>query len=128
MTRKKIPISQIARGPIRHEQLSLSLTARINYFRQALDEVYPQPIEKWLDEFQRDENPESEVVWWERLTRCYLAYTESKDLSFKQKQAAFKILVTLGMGDDLQAVSAELACLPHGAREEVLGLMGKTIQ
>ena len=103
MTRKQIPISQLKRGPIRHEQLSLSLTARINYLRQALDEVYPQPMEKWLDEFQRDANPESEVVWWERLTRCYLAYTEPKDLSFKQKQAAFKILFTLGMGSDLQA-------------------------
>ena len=41
--------------------------------------------------------PESEVVWWERLTRCYLAYTEPKDLSFKQKQAAFKVLFNLGM-------------------------------
>ena len=67
-------------------------------------------------------------MWWERLTRCYLAYTEPKDLSFKQKQAAFKILFTLGMGNDLQAVSAELGCLPDGAREEILGLMGKTIQ
>ena len=57
MTRKQIPISQLKRGPIRHEQLSLSLTARINYLRQALDEVYPQPIEKWLDEFQRDGIP-----------------------------------------------------------------------
>jgi len=127
MTRKQIPLSQLKRGPIRQEQLALSLTARINYLRQALEEVYSQPIEKWLDEFQRDANPESEVVWWERLTRCYLAYTEPKDLSFEQKRAAFKILFTLGMGNDLQSVNAELACLPDGAREEFLGLTGKTI-
>jgi hypothetical protein len=128
MTRKQIPISQLKRGPIRHEQLSLSLTARINYLQHTLEEVYSQPIEKWLDEFQRDANPESEVVWWERLTRCYLAYTEPKDLSFKQKQAAFKILFTLGMGSDLKGVSAELDCLPVGAREEFLGLTGGAIQ
>ena len=36
MTRKQIPISQLKRGPIRHEQLSLSLTARINYLRRPL--------------------------------------------------------------------------------------------
>src|SRR5580698_6907493 len=128
MTRKQIPISQLKRGPIRHEQLSLSLTARINYLQHTLEEVYSQPIEKWLDEFQRDANPESEVVWWERLTRCYLAYTEPKDLSFKQKQAAFKILFTLGMGSDLQTLDAELGSLPQGAREEFLGLLGKGIQ
>ena len=50
-----------------------------------------------------------------------------KDLSFKQKQAAFKILVILGTGDDLRVVSAELACLPDRAREEVLGLMGSPV-
>jgi hypothetical protein len=128
MTRKQIPISQLKRSAIRHEDLPLSLKARINYLQQALEEVYSQPIEKWLDEFQRDMNPESEVVWWERLTRCYLAYTEPKDLSFKQKQAAFKILFTLGMGNDLQCVGVELSCLPEGAREELLGLTGKTVQ
>src|ERR1700722_5876115 len=107
MTRKQIPISQLKRGPTRHEQLSLSLTARINYLCQTLDEVYSQSIDKWLDEFRRDANPESEVLWWERLTRCYLGYTEPKDLSQEQKQAAFKILFTLGMGSGLQAVSVE---------------------
>src|SRR5215469_14966540 len=70
---------------------------------------------------------ESEVVWWERLTRCYLAYTEPKDLSFKQKQAAFKVLFNLGMGNDLSDLSAELACLPVGAREEVLGPYQKLV-
>jgi hypothetical protein len=128
MRRKQIPISQLKRGPIRHEELPLSLTARISYLQQALEEVYSQPIEEWLDEFRRDANPESEVIWWERLTRCYLAYTETKDLSFKQKQAAFKILFALGMGNDLRGVSVELASLPDGAGEEFLGLMGKPVQ
>jgi hypothetical protein len=124
MTRKQIPISQLKRGPIRHEQLSLSLTARINYLCQTLDEVYSQSIDKWLDEFRRDANPESEVIWWERLTRCYLGYTEPKDLSREQKQAAFKVLFTLGMGSGLQSVSIELAKLPEGAKEEILAMMG----
>ena len=128
MTPKNIPISQLKRSAIRHKQLPLSLVARINYLQQALEEVYSQPIEKWLDEFQRDANPESEVVWWERLTRWYLAYTESKDLSFKQKQAVFKILFTLGMGSDLKGVTAELDCLPAGARKEFLGLTGGAVQ
>ena len=118
MTRKQLPISHLKRGPIRYEQLSLSLTARINYLQQALDEAYPQPIEKWLDEFQRDANPESEVVWWERLTRRYLAYTEPKDLSLKQKQSAFKILFTLGMGNDLHGMNNEIARLPTGPRKK----------
>jgi hypothetical protein len=128
MIRKQIPISQLKRGPIRHEQLSLSLTARISYLQQALDEVYPQPIEKWLDEFRRDANPESEVVWWERLTRCYLAYTEANNLSTGQKLAAFKVLFTLTMGSGIQSVSAEIAKLPNGAQEDLLAMMRPSLQ
>ena len=128
MTRKNIPISQLKRGPIRHEQLPLSLIARINYLQQSLEEIYSQPLDKWLDDFQRDANPESEVEWWERLTRCYRTYTEPKDLSFNQKQAAFKVLFTLGIGNDLQGVAAELSCLPEGSREELLALMDKRVQ
>jgi hypothetical protein len=32
------------------------------------------------------------------------------------------------MGNDLQCVGVELSCLPEGAREELLGLTGKTVQ
>ena len=85
-------------------------------------------METWLEEFRRDANPESEILWWERLTQCYLGYTEPKDLSPQQKQAAFRALFKLAMGGDLQSVSHELGCLPEGAREEVLGLIGETIQ
>jgi len=128
MARKRLPISQLTRGPIRNEDLSLSLTARINYLRLTLDEVYPQSLETWLDAFRRDANPESEVLWWERLTRCYLAYVEPKDLSMKQKQAAFKILFTLGMGSSLQDMGAAIATLPDGSQEELSKLMGNRVQ
>jgi hypothetical protein len=57
MTRKTIDPNKLKPGPIRHEQLPLSLVARINYLRVTLDEVYPQSMEKWLDGFQRDANP-----------------------------------------------------------------------
>ena len=85
-------------------------------------------MQTWMDEFRRDANPESEVLWWERLTRCYLEYTEPKDLSPEQKQAVFRILFTLGMGGGLQAVSGEFVRLPDGASVEILELMGKTTQ
>jgi hypothetical protein len=128
MTRKTIPISQLKPSSIRHEELPLSLIARINYLHQTLSEVFPQSIEKWMDGFKRDANPESEVVWWERMTRCYLAYSEPKDLSFKQRHAAFKILFSLGMGNDISGTKTELAVLPDGAEQEILAMMGGRTQ
>jgi len=36
----------------------------MNHLQQTLAEVCPQSINTWLDGFQRDANPESEVQWW----------------------------------------------------------------
>ena len=120
MTRKRINPAKLKPGPIRHEQLPLSLVARINYLRVTLDEVHPQSMEKWLDGFQRDANPESEVRWWERLARCYVAYCDTNELTAGQKQAAFGIIFRMAMGSESEAEAAELARLPEGALEKIV--------
>jgi len=76
MTRKRIDPAKLKRGPIRHEELPLALISRINYLRSTLHEVHPMSMEEWLDGFRRDANPESEVRWWERLTRLYRGYSD----------------------------------------------------
>jgi hypothetical protein len=119
MTRKRIDPAKLKRGPIRHEQLPLTLVARINYLQTTLHEVYPQSIEVWLDEFKRDAHPDQDVVWWERLTRCYLAYTGGKELTSEQRTAAFKIIFGLCMGSSPETVENELAKLPPGALDEI---------
>jgi hypothetical protein len=128
MTRKTIRIDELKRGPIRHEQLPLSLVARINYLCGTLYEVHPQSMEKWLDGFQRDANPESEVRWWERVTRCYLAYNEAKILNVEQKRAVFRILFRVAMGSQPEALQADLAGLPERALEEIVEMLGQRMQ
>jgi hypothetical protein len=121
---KRIPISEIRKAPIRHEHLPVALVTRIGELQQALAEVYPKPIENWLDEFKRDTDPEAEVDWWESLVAGYRAYTEPKDLTLSQKKAAFKIFLLGGMGEDLRSLAAEFACLPEGSQAEVSAMMG----
>jgi hypothetical protein len=65
--------------------------------------------EEWLDGFRRDANPESEVRWWERLTRCYRGYSDTRELSSEQKKALFSVVFRLGMGSDEQALVTDLA-------------------
>ena len=127
MTRKSIDPHKLKPGPIRHEQLPLSLIARINHLRLTLNEVYPQSMEKWLDGFQRDTNPESEVQWWERVARCYQSYTDTKILNVEQKRAAFRILFTVAMGSQSKEAEADLATLPEGALAEIVEIMRERI-
>jgi hypothetical protein len=74
--------------------------------------VYPLSIEEWLDGFQRDAHPESEVQWWERLTRIYKGYSDAKDLTFGQKQTLFRVLFKMAMGSDPQGLSGDFSGLP----------------
>jgi hypothetical protein len=128
MSRQRIDPTKLKRGSIRHEVLPLSLVARINYLCSALHEVHPMSIEEWLDGFRWDANPESEVRWWERVTRLYTGYSETRDLSAEQQKALFSVVFRLGMGLDDEPLVAELAKLPGGAMEEILALTGERIQ
>ena len=128
MTRKRIDPANLKPGPIRREHLPLSLVARINYLRTTLQEVFPQSMEEWLDAFRRDANPEAEIKWWERLTRCYRGYSDGRELSAEQKKALFSVVFKLGNGLHIKEFSGDLLKLPEGALDEILALAGERIQ
>jgi hypothetical protein len=97
--------------------------ARIKNVHLALEEVYPSSLADWLDDFRRDLHPEQEVVWWEHLAVCYLTYRNKRDLSAKQRQTAFKILLSITMGAPPDALSADIAALPEGALADIQALL-----
>src|SRR3954470_24332462 len=85
-------------GPIRHQELPPALVARIDSLRSTLDEVYPQSRAEWLEGFQRDTSPEQEVLWWERLARCYVEYSGKRALNLEQRKTAFNVMLKLLLG------------------------------
>jgi hypothetical protein len=116
-------LDELKPGPIRHQELPPALIARIESLRSMLDEVYPQSIEAWLDGFQRDVSPESEVLWWERLAHCYLEYSLDHELNGEQKQAAFNAILKLLLGSPAEEVTPDLANLPSTALYDILEIM-----
>jgi hypothetical protein len=114
-------VAELKPGPIQHPELPVSLVARIEALNSTLAEVYPQSIETWLDGFQRDLNPEPEVVWWERLAQCYVEYSRRNELSVNQKKAAFNVILKLALGSS--EINAELDELPESALDEIEKIM-----
>jgi len=110
-------------GPIRHEHLPPSLIARIEALHSTLEEVYPQSIAEWLDGFQRDLHPEPEVLWWERLARCYVEYISQHELQSEQRKAAFRLMLKLGLGASAKDLAADLGNLSPGALDEIAAIM-----
>jgi hypothetical protein len=62
-------------------------------FTLALHDDYPSSQADWLGDLQRDLHPEREVAWWERLAGPYVAYTRNRELSARQRTAAFNVLL-----------------------------------
>ena len=127
MHEKRVSPNDLKPGPIRHEQLSPSLIARIEYLRSTLEEVYPQSMAAWLDGFQRDAHPEGEVLWWERLSRCYVEYTSPKELNAEQRKAAFNVICKLGLGASAADLVGDVSNLPTGALDDILAMMRRSV-
>jgi hypothetical protein len=123
MSQQRLRPEDLKPGPIRHEQLPLSMVQRIEYLRSTLEEVYPMSMAQWLDSFQRDAHPEGEVVWWERLARCYTEYISQKELDPAQKKSAFNVICKLGLGASAEDLAADVASLPGGALDEIIAIM-----
>jgi hypothetical protein len=106
----KIDPRDIRKGPIRHERLSDALVSRVRAIRAALLSVYPHTMEFWLDGFKRDVEPEKEILWWEHLSACFLEYFWTKRPDEKQADAAFRLLMQIGLGG---TVPSEFENLPE---------------
>ena len=65
-------------------------------------------MDAWLDGFQRDTHPEGEVLWWERLARCYTEYISRKELNPAQRKAAFSVIWKLGLGANAGELAADV--------------------
>jgi hypothetical protein len=122
MSDQHIKLEHLKPGP-RHEQLPPSLIARIEALRSTLESVYPLSMAEWLDGFQRDAHPEEEVLWWERLARCYGEYISRNELNAEQRKAAFSLIFKLGMGASARDLAADVAKLPPGALDDILPMM-----
>jgi hypothetical protein len=88
-----VRLSKLQPGPIRHEQLSDEQLRRIRKIHQTFQEVYPISLEKTIENFKRDLDPEPEIVIWERIAEAYTAYLSRYKLSSKEKRAVFEVLL-----------------------------------
>ena len=84
-------------GPVRHETLSEPLVARIAAIHEAVDDVFPEPLEQRVEDFRRDADPEREVVIWEGIVAAYRDLETANELGDVRKRDAISVLLGLTM-------------------------------
>lgn len=95
----KIKISDLKQGPIRQEILPDGFIERVQTFKQKLTDVEHISLEETVSNFQRDKNPEKELILWERIATAYETFTLKHNISPDAKKEAFIVLLGTSMGD-----------------------------
>jgi len=92
-------ISDLKRGPVIHKTLPSDFIERVKNLKQVIAEVETSSLESTLDNFQRDSNPETELVLWEHIAKMYQwTIVANAGLSLPQKKEVFSIFLQLSMG------------------------------
>ncbi|MEZ5039974.1 MAG: hypothetical protein R2828_08780 [Saprospiraceae bacterium] len=95
---KTINISELQPNEIVHEKLSDEQINRITKFKEILKEVDTTPIEKTIENFQRDLNPDREIAIWERIAEAYKnVNSENKDLSIDERNEVYNLFLYRSM-------------------------------
>jgi len=97
--RKKMKVSDIKQGPLKHEQLPEGFIKRVLKYKEILKEVEKMSVEEAVSSFQRDLNPESELIIWEAIAELYQnKLKEYPEASFEDKKELFKKALMYTMG------------------------------
>jgi hypothetical protein len=121
---KWVDPSTLRPSPIQHETLPVDLVDRITAVKKTFAEIDPTPIEKWIEDFRRDANPEREVKVWESMAAAYVRYTGEHPCSQEQKKELFGILL-VGSGAPTDEVVKRLKLKEFSETQarEVLGIL-----
>lgn len=89
----KININDIQDGEPKHSQLDEALIERIKAFKTKLTEVDNIQLDKTIDNFRYDRNPENEVLIWEEIANLYQKITQGSNLSLEYKKELYSVLL-----------------------------------
>lgn len=90
---ERVPIASLNEGPIVHAELPKSMIVRIRLVHEALRDVLARDIDRSVDAFKRDVQPERDLRVWERLATTYLLVTGSGNWPDPRRKALYRALL-----------------------------------
>lgn len=118
-----VDTAKLQPGPVRHEQLSAAQMERIKKLQQTFSEVDPMPLEKWVDDFKRDLNPDRELRVYEGMAEAYTAYCSGRNLTPLAKQDVYQVVLLRSSAPDAEVLQQlNLKALSIDDAKEILKL------
>ncbi len=69
----------------RHDSLPDGVIERIKKLEVILKDVYPRPLQEWIDDFRRDVTVEPELIIWEKMATKYLSRCKTRGARTKKE-------------------------------------------
>ena len=103
----------IEESTVRYNTLPDGFIDRVKNFMAVIAEVDNTSLQVFLDSFQKDLHPETELAVWEKIAATYQwAVVGSPGLTREQKKDVFTVILGLSMGtmsaDNMMNLSEEL--------------------
>ena len=96
---------------------------RLRELRQTFKEVDSSSLEKWIDDFRRDADPDREIAIWEAMAQAYRTYSSQRQLSPAGKADLFGLLLMRSGGSDSFVLSnMHLSVLSTADAKDILRL------
>lgn len=120
---QQIAAASVHPGPIRHEQLTATQMERIGQLQQTFSEVDPSPLEKWVDDFKRDRDPEREIRIYEGMAAAYTAYCTGRTLTLPARKDVYEVVILRSGAPDAEVLpQLKLGVLTVEDAREILRL------
>jgi hypothetical protein len=103
-----IDVNKLERGPVLRESLTKEQMARLEQIHQTFAEVDGFTLDKRLDDFKRDHDPDRELAVWERMTRAYQRFVASRnDLSLEAKKEVYRVVLLRSMATEEEVLARQ---------------------
>src|SRR5262249_20201734 len=79
--------------PIQHDSLTPTQLARIGTLQQVFSDVDETSLDKWIEDFKRDQDLEREIRIYEGMAEAYRAYCADKTLTAQAKRDVYQVVL-----------------------------------
>ena len=118
--------NKVLAGPVRHEVLTDTQTARITALQRTFRDVDDSPIEKWIDDFKHDANVDRELSVYEAIAKAYVSYTGANPVSLEARREVYSLLlIRSGTTSEEALARTKLRALDERQAREVLRQYGE---
>ena len=114
--------SDIQPYPTRQSKLTDPQVTRIKKLQTNLADVDDSSLDKWVEDFEKDRNPEKEIRLWEAIAAAYQEYSSTHALIPQAKKEVFGVLILRsGTTDEAEIVKhANLVVLTEKQARDVM--------